>query len=999
MKPEHWKEVERLYNAAMEIKPAERAAFLMDACVGNESLRTEVESLLAQGRRSGSFIESPVMERIAGDVALDSPSMSAADAQMRRRAPWWMCAVAAAFVICAAVRYYGYYVEPENPGIQFQPLCDKHGSVTGALIKNVLPHSAAASAGLEKGDILSNWMQPTGQPFFWQSGHTYRLEIKHNTENRVLFLTPVPKHWRNLSEKALFVYYIFLNAFYLVLAVIVAFARPYDPVARWGALLLSVLALGSFAVTPLPTGWFSLLLDLPRAIGWLVNLLPPVLVGLMTWIAITFAAVFPRPLFQGKWLWILVWLPAAIVMPWLILQDRPPFYAFPRWWPDWYYVLMRLLLVAGFFLILLVMILNYRRCYDLNQRRRVRMVVAGLLATLMAVLPLMVEVNLSWWGPVKRIRQVYEASGLPFLLSFAYLAFPSSIAYAILRHRLFDIRVLIRQGLQYAAARSAILSLVPFVALVLAGDLLLHGNQALMHILRQRGWLYAVLAGGGLLFHHRRRVWLDALDRRFFRERYNAQRVLRAVVDEVRAAHNFEKVAPRVVEQIEAALHPEFAALLMRQPGADRYRVLASNEKALPPISADSKIIGMLRLLGKPLEVSQSQTGWLRQLPQQEIQFLQHAGFEWLFPICLVEGQTEALLTLGPKRSEEPYSWEDQELLLAIASSIALLLDKASQEGFEECPECGTCYDSGSQKCQKEGADLTPLAFPRVLVRRYRFEQRLGAGGMGIVYESFDTELRRRVAVKLMRSELTVSPEAVARFKREARSAASFTHPNVVTVHDFGIAEGPRAYLVMELLQGSTLRQELDRRGRLTAPRALEILGSVCNAVSAAHHRNLLHRDLKPENIFLACSEGVEITKILDFGIAKPMAGEGTTSSLDRTGPGMLLGTLMYMSPEELRGEKPAVSWDLWALAVVAYEMLTGIHPFKGPTSLDISNRILAGRATPLRMHLPEAPPGWQHFFNQTLATNVALRPASASQLYCDFCDEIENLKSAKSAI
>ncbi len=173
---------------------------------------------------------------------------------------------------------------------------------------------------------------------------------------------------------------------------------------------------------------------------------------------------------------------------------------------------------------------------------------------------------------------------------------------------------------------------------------------------------------------------------------------------------DFEKVAPLVVSQVESALHPEFAALLMRPPGEPKYRVLSSSGNAPPSIPADSKLIGMARLLGKPLEVSPSQSGWLRQLPQQEIRLLQQAHVEWLFPVSLIEGQTEALLVMGPKKSEEPYSWEDQELLQGIIGSLALLLEQTSSKGFEVCPECGTCYDTGSGKCRKEGADLTPLS-------------------------------------------------------------------------------------------------------------------------------------------------------------------------------------------------------------------------------------------------------------------------------------------------
>ena len=164
--------------------------------------------------------------------------------------------------------------------------------------------------------------------------------------------------------------------------------------------------------------------------------------------------------------------------------------------------------------------------------------------------------------------------------------------------------------------------------------------------------------------------------------------------------------------------------------------------------------------------------------------------------------------------------------------------------------------------------------------------------------------------------------------------------------------------------------------------------------MAAAHQRRLLHRDLKPENIFLANSEDSEIAKILDFGVAKPIASADTTSSSGQTGPGMLVGTLKYMSPEELRGGKLAESWDVWALAVVAYEMLTGIHPFDGSTSLDISNRILAGQVTPLRTHFPEGPASLQRFFDRAPAVQVEARPASALGLYSEFGDILNNLRT-----
>jgi serine/threonine-protein kinase len=286
-----------------------------------------------------------------------------------------------------------------------------------------------------------------------------------------------------------------------------------------------------------------------------------------------------------------------------------------------------------------------------------------------------------------------------------------------------------------------------------------------------------------------------------------------------------------------------------------------------------------------------------------------------------------------------------------------------------------------------EGADLVGMLLPRTLAGRYRLERRLGRGGMGTVYEATDSSLERRVAVKVIREEWVGSAEAAQRFQREARAAAGFSHPNVVTVHDYGVETGKRAFLVMELLEGVTLRDELKRRKRLEPSRTLEICRGVCAAVEAAHRRQLIHRDLKPENIFLLRPEGVdkgeETVKVLDFGIAKFLRScddAAATRTDFETGAGILVGTMAYMSPEQLLGESPDVSWDLWALAVVAYETLTGALPFAAASAGDWRRAVLAGSFTPLARHLKDPPAQWQTFFARCFATSGIERPRSAEE-------------------
>jgi serine/threonine-protein kinase len=537
---------------------------------------------------------------------------------------------------------------------------------------------------------------------------------------------------------------------------------------------------------------------------------------------------------------------------------------------------------------------------------------------------------------------------------------------------------------------------VPVLAAVLVLDLGLNRQQPLIEILRGRGWIYAVLGGLVLLTYWQRKQWLDALDRRFFRDRYDAQRVLREILKEIREARTFEQVAPRVVAKIETALHSQFVSIIVREPNDLDYHSLACvpSGNTPPAIFADSKLVALVRVIGKPLEVLLAASSWLEhRLPDEEIQFVRHSRIDLLVPIAMIPGRTEALLVLGIKRSEEPYTHEDQELLETIASSLALLLEKPEHAAeptsvmFGECPDCGRCYDTSSATCTAEGAAVMPIRLQRTLAGRYRLDRRRGRGGMGTVYEATDVALERRVAVKVIREDLISSPEAAQRFRRESLATAGFSHPNVVTVHDYGIEAGTRAFLVMELLRGVTLRDERTRLKHLSPDRTLEIFRGVCAAVDAAHHRQLIHRDLKPENIFLTrMEEGKgEIVKVLDFGIAKFLTahdGDAPTQAAAETGTGVLVGTLAYMSPEQLLGENPSVLWDLWALAVIAYEMLAGEMPFTTASTSDWRRNVLSGSFAPIRNHVAEAPPAWQAFFEECLASDRAKRPASIGDFW-----------------
>jgi len=231
---------------------------------------------------------------------------------------------------------------------------------------------------------------------------------------------------------------------------------------------------------------------------------------------------------------------------------------------------------------------------------------------------------------------------------------------------------------------------------------------------------------------------------------------------------------------------------------------------------------------------------------------------------------------------------------------------------------------------------------PGVRLGPYEIVAAIGAGGMGEVYRARDTRLGRDVAIKVLPSEFAADPDRLRRFEQEARAASALNHPNIVVVHDVGSHEGT-PYLVEELLEGESLRERL-RGGALPARKALELAGQVASGLAAAHERGIVHRDLKPENLFVTKDGHV---KILDFGVAKlqpaprERTGEAAATVVDTTQPGEVIGTVAYMSPEQVRGQPVDHRSDLFSLGVVLYEMVTGRRAFARDTAADTMSAIL----------------------------------------------------------
>ena len=922
------------------------------------------------------------------------------------RAPWWVFGIAACVLGFLSLSTYAELFGPGAIGVNLRYEGGR------ASVVSITPGFPAAHAGLSPGDVV---VTADGHHirslFHWvvalmnaEATRPLRLEIERGGSRSAVSLE-LSEAWQGWSAGSWVSFGIKLTAQLVTfsLALLIAVRRPRDHVALVGAAMLASLVVTNlvpvYAVDPhaptLPYGAAAIWRGLPAWLG------APLWVGFLFFatgpvLQVQFFAEFPRPVFRSAraWrVWAVAWSPVLIIgVPRLLLIGFLEVYQPARATaaiPDWHATFVGVAVVVAVAVSLTLLALNYRRLVDLNERRRLRVLVAGAFVGMFGVVPVAME------GFFEFPAKIGEALRSPAALVFSsvvFLVLPISFAYAVLRHQIFDIKVILRQGLQYALARGLVVSLVPLCAVSLATDLLVHGNQPLAGILLSRGWIYAAVAGVAWAVHHQRRRWLDAIDRRFFRERYDAQRLMLKVMEEVRHAPGLQSVAPQVVAQIEAALHPEYVALLVREAGDPLYRTLASVPAGGIPLSLSgtSKVAALVRLLGKPLEVGSGQSGWIRQqLPADEAELVLNARAGLLVPVATAPAGPEVLLALGEKRSEEPYSNEDQGYLAAVAASLGLLVERpatsAPGDSFAECPHCGTCDSSGATACARDGAPLAHVQLPRLLAQRYRLERRLGRGGMGTVYEARDTALDRSVAVKVIREDLLGSASAADRFRIEARAAASFSHPNVVTIHDFGVARETRAFLVMELLHGISLRDELRTQKRLAPARTLAILRDLASAVDAAHARNLVHRDLKPENVFLA-GDTKDQVKLLDFGLAKSLAGDSEGETAAATGAGVIVGTVHYMGPEQLHGLAADVSCDLWAISVMAYEMLAGALPFTGATAADYQSAVLSGRFTPIRTYLHEAPARVQTFFGNALALDPSRRPARASA----FADDLE---------
>lgn len=270
-----------------------------------------------------------------------------------------------------------------------------------------------------------------------------------------------------------------------------------------------------------------------------------------------------------------------------------------------------------------------------------------------------------------------------------------------------------------------------------------------------------------------------------------------------------------------------------------------------------------------------------------------------------------------------------------------------------------------------------------VLAGKYRVESVLGIGGMGVVVLVEHLELSQQMAIKLMHPAATGDPQAVARFLREARAAAGLKSEHVVRIYDTGTLDSGAPFMVMELLRGEDLGRLLARRGPLPVQDAVDFILQACHAVSEAHAKGIVHRDLKPSNLFLiGRSDGSPLVKVLDFGISKAIRPEAGSPPASETATNAVMGSPLYMSPEQVRNAKQVdVRADIWSLGVIIHELLTARAAFQADTLPGICAAIIADDPPPLRSIRPDAPPEIEAIVRRCLEKDARLRFQTTDEL------------------
>jgi len=641
-----------------------------------------------------------------------------------------------------------------------------------------------------------------------------------------------------------------------------------------------------------------------------------------------------------------------------------------------------------------------------DERRRLSIAVLGLSV---AVTPMVLDVLLNgvWPAYAAYFGVPWRRRALAFFMTLVALAAPISITYAVIVDRVLNVRFILRRAVQYSLARFTVMgaAIVP-VALV-TWQLVSRRDQPLRDIVGGISSLNAVLLILAALVLSARVRIRNAIDRRFFREAYDSHLILTGLASRARQAESRQELIDLLCREVDRALHLDRAILAVYDSSRDAF---LDDGGRLRELEFSSYLAQMIGKADGPLVVDLGdRSSPLVTLPAYELEWLSDSGARLLVPFVGVGHRLIAILVLGDKRSEMPFTAEDRELLTALAAAVVVPLeDRLSSGGpalshvqpadvaAAQCERCGRVDSTVAAKCLDCGGRLREAVLPPLLAGKFAISRLIRSGGMGVVYKARDLQLDRDVAIKTLPK---VGPREAEVLRREARAMAAVYHENLALIYGTEVWRGTPA-LVMEYLEGGTLADRL-RRSTLNIDEVLRLGVALGMVLHHLHRAGLIHRDVKPSNIGYTSQN---VPKLLDFGLARIEArvlaaypAEATTTSgleLPRETAtiepdardadpheGLLAGTFGYMPPEAFSGATADYSFDLWAYALTMYEALVGVNPFAAGTAAEAYHKLATARVVDPTTVRPECPADVGQLIMSALSLDRRSRPETALEL------------------
>ena len=644
---------------------------------------------------------------------------------------------------------------------------------------------------------------------------------------------------------------------------------------------------------------------------------------------------------------------------------------------------------------LLVSLLRSRYAPPSEQRRVVRFALGLALGLGPMVLEILAEALVP---PFRRLMDVPGATALGGLMLFPpLLCVPILTAHAVVAHRLLAVGPLFTRAGHYLLARTtlAFFTIAPLVAL--AFYMYERRDQPLTTLLAGTEGLLLMGTGGlGLVLLAFRSSLTRRLDHLFERSQADWQRLRLRAGQAIRKGGTTREAADTLLSELARELSVESASLLV--PSRERKVFVALSGK-LRPLPYDSALPSLSAAEPTPLFTDPAvPESVFSLLPAEDQRWITDTHTALLISLAGASGATAGLLALSAKRNNAPFSEEDRWEITDLAQAVGLALENKrlvdggrtptenpddDAQPANECLRCRLVHPATRDQCSC-GSVVVVAPLPRVLLGKLELQERLGQGGMGIVYRAQDRVLERSVAVKTLPK---VSQGATDRLVKEAKSMAAITHPAVAVIHAVESWHG-LPYLVVEHLAGGTLSRRM--RSAWPVDQALHLGIKLADALDTIHRKGLLHRDVKPSNIGF---DGEGHPKLLDFGLARfiePRAVIPTdagdqwlpSDNPNRTwGPA---GTPIYLSPEVLAGDPPGPAQDLWGLTLVLFELIAGVHPFRGEDLQHTLGNVRLVRLDDLRKWAPSCPERVALFFARALHIDPKLRPASAAALQAE---------------